>query len=1820
MKVSPRRLLRNASFSSLGLILFLGVLVMTARAALYTSNSSSGASWTATTTGGVSVIWNCTTVTAGDVCATYPGQNTFTNGIVDQAVVSSSAGSQAITVDSAIPNPVNLTIGPYTDSVDVTASGTLTLAGTSSITGTSGAAALSIDGGHLTNNGTATFDIGSTFNLNYGTFDGTGITNMNSGASLVVTGTAAPINVNQQTINNSGGANFTTNGTMNMGSGAALNNQATGIFTGDGGATIAPGAGSALFSNVGIVQNTDSVGSSFTVGVPFDNDNAATLLGGTSGSFSFTGGGTHSGGSWALGGGTMNFGGAHVLGGTETFTGAGAINIPAGGGWSINTTASLLALPAGANVTNSGSIDFGTAIHGLAVNGTYTQTATGILMPKLGPPNGNSDQVGVAGVATIAGTLAPTFGTGYVPADGDSFTVLTSSSSVSGTFTYTPISYATGKFLISYPPGAVVLTATPMASVSIADSGPPTVVDGQNATYTITVTNTGPSSPVNATVADTFSGGTYVSATPSSGSCTPSGSSFTCSGLSVPIGTPQTITVVLKAAGSPGPLSNTATLSIAPVVNTGSPTTATATTTVNPAADLSLSSPITSTPAVGVAAGGTETFFVAFNNAGPDATGSTVTVTFSLTGGTITGASSPGWTCTTSQCTIPTLNSGSSGTITVTTTAQNQAGSMTLTANISSAASDPVPGNNSASSAAVPVTGSADLSITKTVSGTIVAGSNATYTITITNNGPSDATGVTLTDATPAGFTFVSATAPCSAGVTSCSIGTIPSAVGTNIVTITVVYSVPSSATGSVTNTASVNATTSDPVPGNNSATTPATTITTSADLAVSKSGPSTATVGSNVTYTVSVTNNGPSDAQGVTLSDPTPSGLSFVSASGACSSFPCSIATIPAGQTKTTQATYKVNSGPVTNVASVTATTTDPSSSNNSASVNTTTAAACPTAPPANPSPADGSTNIPTSGVLSWNGDGASSYTVYLDVAGPNACSKFFGSTSSTSIPYAGLQQGTVYQWRIVASGSGCPTVQATSCMTFTTAGSTCPQSAPTLISPLNTTVNGPPTFTWSSVTGATDYRLFVNGSLVATTTSTSFGPVPVGSGSVSWYVIADFASPCGSLQSPPGSFNGCDTTSAPIASVVGKAASGQTYDVSWDAIAGATQYQIDEATDVNFSAPTTQTVTSTTVSFSHSVTTTTAYFYRVRAFDPCANGYSANSITVRVVLTPLSIVSTNPNVAAPAGSKKLIQVIVHVPGFADGSFPFTATLDQPWLVSVDPATGTLPPQGIDLTVSVDPTGLTNGTWTGTVILAIGAGKAGLIGTNGTTTVSAPVSVSLVTPVTPLPAGTPSASTLIIPSLGHLDGINSQWQSDVRLANLSSTTAQYQVTFTPADTSVRPRQTVITVDPGTTTALDDVINTWFGVGALGDSANGVLQIQPMQTSGKNDSVSVSLATVASSRTYNLATNSNGTYGQFIPAIPFSSFVGVASSGHPATVLGLQQIAQSSSFRTNVGIVEGAGQPATVLISAFDDAGNKLLDFPLNINPNQQVQLNSFLAQNNIPLSDGRLQIKVLNGSGMITTYASVIDNRSGDPLLMTGVPIGQTTSSSYVLPGVADLNTANAAWRTDMRIFNPTSTAQFVTATFYPQNNGTPQMTSFTVNPGQIDRIDSALATLFNGAAANMGGALHLTLGNPTSLVVTGRTYNFASNGGTYGQFIPAVTAADAVGNGDRALQILQTEDSVRERTNVGIAEVTGNPATVQISVVIPGSKVSPSTQIPLQANEFIQIPVIQSLGLTNVYNARISVQVVGGTGKIAAYGSVIDQTTQAPTYIPAQ
>ena len=236
---------------------------------------------------------------------------------------------------------------------------------------------------------------------------------------------------------------------------------------------------------------------------------------------------------------------------------------------------------------------------------------------------------------------------------------------------------------------------------------------------------------------------------------------------------------------------------------------------------------------------------------------------------------------------------------------------------------------------------------------------NATYTITITNNNPSypnAAQGVVLSDVLPAGSSFVSMTAASTnpdSFTFSQSGGTVSETATANIAfgnsdTFTLVVSAPSSlSNGAAFNDkASVSASNPDPNTSNNSATVSGTIVNNNpnADLAVSLSGPSSANEGDSVTYTITVSNAGPATATGVTLTDTLGALLNYKSATTSQGTFSnsggvvtFSLGSIANGGSVTATVTAQANEdGSTSDSASVTSTSNDPNLSNNSASVTT--------------------------------------------------------------------------------------------------------------------------------------------------------------------------------------------------------------------------------------------------------------------------------------------------------------------------------------------------------------------------------------------------------------------------------------------------------------------------------------------------------------------------------------------------------------------------------------------------------------------------------------------------------------------------------------------------------------------------------------------------------------------------------------------------------------------------------------------------------------------------------------------------------------------
>ncbi|MEM1180961.1 MAG: DUF11 domain-containing protein [Acidobacteriota bacterium] len=429
------------------------------------------------------------------------------------------------------------------------------------------------------------------------------------------------------------------------------------------------------------------------------------------------------------------------------------------------------------------------------------------------------------------------------------------------------------------------LAVTKTDGVTSAVPGQTTLV------YTIVASNLGPSNEAAATLTDTFPADrtctyTSVAAGGATGN-TANGAGDLAETLFLPVGSSVTYTATCDIdASASGTLSNTATIassSLDPVPGNDSATDND--TVLSPEADLG----VTKTDGLSTAVPGqTVTYTIVASNAGPsDDPAATLTDIFpsTLIGCTYTSVAAGGATGNTANgagdlAETLSLPAGSSVTYTLTCTIDSAAGGvLSNTADIASSVTDPVSANDSASDDDVLIP-RADLAITKTDGVTsAVPGESVTYTIIVSNNGPSDDPAATVADAFPSELTctYTSVAAGGASGNTAGAgdLAETLSLPAASSVTYTAVCDIDSSATGTLSNTATVTNSVDDTIPANNSATDSDTVLTPESDVAVTKTdGVTSAVPGESLTYTIVASNNGPSDDTAAVLTDALPAEL----------------------------------------------------------------------------------------------------------------------------------------------------------------------------------------------------------------------------------------------------------------------------------------------------------------------------------------------------------------------------------------------------------------------------------------------------------------------------------------------------------------------------------------------------------------------------------------------------------------------------------------------------------------------------------------------------------------------------------------------------------------------------------------------------------------------------------------------------------------------------------------------------------------------------------------------------------------------------------
>ncbi len=444
-----------------------------------------------------------------------------------------------------------------------------------------------------------------------------------------------------------------------------------------------------------------------------------------------------------------------------------------------------------------------------------------------------------------------------------------------------------------------VVTVEPLSNLDITDStGPSIVVPGTVVTYTLKPINLGPSPATHIVVSDILPAGTsLVSATPAPGWTVESpavGAGGTVKFLKADMDENESAVLTLQISLPPSMktglfLTNQVTMASDMPDPTPSNNSVSISGILTGIAAIPLTFSSTADPVV---AGTNTTFTLDLVNDGPsDAENVTFSSSF-LGSMLLVSATGPSdWTRTGSltqgNFNIPILPLGATARfIVVGSLLPTVPGGGSTTFN--SAVTSSTSGIKGSISKSLSIVRSTDLALTMTDSPDPVnITENVTYTLGLTNLGPSDASDVVVDAPLPANTTFVSATTPDgwtlvnpglgSAGTVQFRKSTLAaSATGAFAIVAKVDRLAPDQSV--LTLTANVSTPDPDPVTENNFATS-TTRVKSSADLEVSGSAPDSNIAGTDITYTVQVVNNGPMDAVDAVVTAVLPTGLTFVSA-----------------------------------------------------------------------------------------------------------------------------------------------------------------------------------------------------------------------------------------------------------------------------------------------------------------------------------------------------------------------------------------------------------------------------------------------------------------------------------------------------------------------------------------------------------------------------------------------------------------------------------------------------------------------------------------------------------------------------------------------------------------------------------------------------------------------------------------------------------------------------------------------------------------------------------------------------------------------------
>ncbi len=472
----------------------------------------------------------------------------------------------------------------------------------------------------------------------------------------------------------------------------------------------------------------------------------------------------------------------------------------------------------------------------------------------------------------------------------------------------------------------------------------------------------------------------------------------------------------------------------------------------------------------------------------------------------------------------------------------------------------------------------------------------------------------------------------------------------------------------------------------------------------------------------------------------------------------------------------------------------------------------------------------------------------------------------------------------------------------------------------------------------------------------------------------------------------------------------------------------------------------------------------------------------------------------------------------------------------------------------------------------------------------------------------------LFVAGAGNVTGVKGRYISDVSIVNVFGIDSPKDIRmyYTPANTSASTKVTEVKqLEPNQGVTFADVVKSVF------ENENiGTIQIRTRSLE----------QLFVNANIFNV-TDRNGTYGT---ALPIFRSDRALRAGESLFLTGLRRDAERSTY-TNMFIQETSGGIAGYEIEFFDAAGKPVGEKRTGgVDPFRLAQLNDA-----VPL--GALAARITNAAdsgGRIVAYATPIDNVSGDFWTVAdwNRELGAALDEPVIIPVAGSVHgRLNTFFRTDLSVTNRSASGGSGTLTFFDRGGPTRQR-ELALTGSQSLVLGDIVGTSFPDLNEPLG-YLEFEPHEGGTFSLTSRTFATQPGiQGTFGTGVPVLPRSAALRLGQSkiitGLDVAspQTTNAGKPgtfRTNIGIIEISGKPATVEVTVVyadirqlISGIRlttlryeVGPHGSVNKSLAEEIRIG---NPNVSDLRSVQLKFRVVSGEGAVIAYTSSVDNGTQ--------